>query len=855
MRSGLFAGVVWAAVVAGLATGLATGMASGGAAVQAAEHGGRTPTLKQIMSDPEWVARSPSGAYWSWDGSAVVYSRRIEGSRLSERWRVDVGLDEGAGWDVGEAGVIADEDLPYVTASGGVFDAARSRKIFSRSGDVFVRDMRTGELSQVTRTTARETSPMFMADRSVAFVRGGDWIVRDAATGMEWEVADIRAEDEPEEKTEEEMAEERDHLEAQQHRLFAIVRDRAAREEEREDRRDRLREADGTRVAGPFYLGEDWRVHRRTLSAAGRWMVLVVSKEKDSVGGDGTRDEMPAYVNEDGYVSSSSVRPKVGIEKERDEKLVVLDLEDEAVHWLKVDGLPMISDDPLAWLKAKEEEGLNAEDAEGSEEDGEAEARPEEEEKEVKPRAVSVERVAWSGDGERVAVQLRSRDNKDRWIAVVDFDGSWDGEPALEPVHHQRDEAWINWRYNEMGWTRDSQTLWYLSEESGYGHLYAWDAGTGETRRLTGADGDGRFTVQDVQESPAGGVLYYRSNRSHPGVYELERVAVGTGRHEALTSLGGTVEGYDVSPDGGRVIMRWSTAMDPPELFVMETNAGADAERVTFTDSELYRSFDWVEPRFVEVASSFVDDPIHCRVYDDPVVAASSDRGKPVVLFSHGAGYTQHVYDGWSYYFREHMFHTLLCRMGYVVIAPDFRASAGYGRDWRTAIYRKMGYPELEDFDDSLAWLDANYAVDLENVGIYGGSYGGFMTLMAMFLRPDVYEAGAALRSVTDWSHYNHGYTSNILNTPEVDPEAFARSSPIEHAEGLEGALLMCHGMLDDNVVAQDTIRLAQRLIELEKEDWEMALYPVEPHGFLEPTGWLDEYRRILKLFETHLKD
>src|SRR5690606_25848422 len=134
----------------------------------------------------------------------------------------------------------------------------------------------------------------------------------------------------------------------------------------------------------------------------------------------------------------------------------------------------------------------------------------------------------------------------------------------------------------------------------------------------------------------------------------------------------------------------------------------------------------------------------------------------------------------------------------------DYRASAGYGRDWRTAIYRNMGTPELEDLKDGIDWLVEHHDVDPKRVGLYGGSYGGFLALMAMFTMPDDFAAGAALRPVTDWAHYNHGYTSNILNTPMVDPEAYERSSPIEHAEGLKGALLICHGMQDDNVFFQD---------------------------------------------------
>ncbi|MEK7792914.1 MAG: prolyl oligopeptidase family serine peptidase, partial [Candidatus Hydrogenedentota bacterium] len=209
---------------------------------------------------------------------------------------------------------------------------------------------------------------------------------------------------------------------------------------------------------------------------------------------------------------------------------------------------------------------------------------------------------------------------------------------------------------------------------------------------------------------------------------------------------------------------------------------------------------------------------------------------------------------GWSSYFREFMFHTLLTQRGVAVLDMDYRGSAGYGADWRTAIYRQMGGPELEDLQDGVRWLTEQHGVDPARIGIYGGSYGGFMTLMALFRDPERFACGAALRPVLDWSHYNHGYTANILNTPSVDPEAYARSSPIEFAAGLTKPLLFCHGMQDDNVLFQDSVRLAQRLIELKKENWEFAVYPVEPHGFREPESWLDEYRRILKLFETNLR-
>jgi dipeptidyl aminopeptidase/acylaminoacyl peptidase len=200
------------------------------------------------------------------------------------------------------------------------------------------------------------------------------------------------------------------------------------------------------------------------------------------------------------------------------------------------------------------------------------------------------------------------------------------------------------------------------------------------------------------------------------------------------------------------------------------------------------------------------------------------------------------------------MFHNFLADNGYTVIDIDYRASAGYGRDWRTAIYRWMGGHDLNDNVDGAKYLVEYEGIDPDKLGIYGGSYGGFITLMALFTAPETFEAGAALRSVTDWAHYNHGYTSNILNTPVDDPEAYRMSSPLYHAENLQNHLVMLHGMVDRNVQFQDVVRLSQRLIELEKENWELSVFPMEGHGFVEPSSWTDEYRRIYELFEKRLK-
>jgi len=338
-------------------------------------------------------------------------------------------------------------------------------------------------------------------------------------------------------------------------------------------------------------------------------------------------------------------------------------------------------------------------------------------------------------------------------------------------------------------------------------------------------------------------------NREWPGDYELCRVPVSAGEVREITAIDG-VEDFSVSPDGRRVALRWSMPYTPPQAAVVGADGG-DLRKLTDTRSAAFRAMPWRDPKIVQVPSSHGAGTVWGKLYAPPSMAAG--KRYPVVMFVHGAGYLQNVHQRWPQYFREQMFHQLLVDRGFIVLDLDFRASEGYGRDWRTAIYRQMGKPELEDYLDGIEYVVANHQADRERIGIYGGSYGGFMSLMALFKAPGVFKAGAALRPVTDWRMYNHEYTSNILDVPELGPEVYVESSPIEHAQALQDRLLIGHGMMDDNVFFQDAVRLSQRLVELKKPGWELASYPLERHGYVQPEAWYDQYRRILELMEETL--
>ncbi|MEO5782090.1 MAG: prolyl oligopeptidase family serine peptidase, partial [Ginsengibacter sp.] len=383
------------------------------------------------------------------------------------------------------------------------------------------------------------------------------------------------------------------------------------------------------------------------------------------------------------------------------------------------------------------------------------------------------------------------------------------------------------------------------SEATGYSHLYKINVASKVKTQLTA----GNFEVQQVTLSKDKKYFYLTTNQAHPGEQHFYRMQVNGGAMEKLTTTNGAHQ-VIVSPDQKYIADLFSYSNKPWELYLQENKVTAKPKQVTDkAQSQAFRSYQWRDPEIITFTAR--DGAlVYARLYRP----ANPNPLRPAVIFVHGAGYLQNAHKWWSSYFREYMFNNLLVDKGYTVLDVDYRGSAGYGHNWRTGIYRHMGGADLTDQVDGAKMLVEKYGVNPKRIGLYGGSYGGFITLMAMFTQQQTFAAGAALRSVTDWAQYNHGYTSNILNEPYNDTLAYMQSSPIYFAEGLKGALLMCHGMVDVNVNFQDIVRLTQRLIELKKENWELAVYPLEDHGFVEPSSWTDEYKRILKLFETNLK-
>ena len=684
----------------------------------------------------------------------------------------------------GEPERLAEADRDTILAGDAEWSPDRRRVLFVIRGDLVLWE--NGRSRHLTRSPGSESSPRWSADGStVYFQRDGNVFALDLTDARLRQLTDVRSGDAPGEK---EPQGQRGFLVEQQERLFEFIRsgDYENQPWNRSAQQD-------TTAPQPFYPGDGKSVARLRVTPDGTFVLLTVSERARGA----RRIEMPVWITDDGYADTYRGRTKVGDARSKS-RTAVLEVATGEVTFVG---------DSI---------GEGDRDIVG---------------------------LAVSSNSRHALIRVESKDNEDRWYAVVDL-------PGLETrvVDHLHDDAWIAGPLSRTaGFMPDGETVYFGSERTGWAHLYLVPATGGEATALT----TGEWEVLRAELSSDGRRWYLTANRDGFAEVHFYTMPARGGEITRVTSTEGRQD-VTVSPDGRWLAISHSEANHPPELYVQQNRLGREMLKVTESPTEEWRNYSWNKPEIVMIpARDGVMIP--ARLYQ-PSGEVAPHGERPAVIFVHGAGYLQNVHDWWSNYYREYMFHHLLGSRGYTVLDIDYRGSAGHGRDWRTAIYRHMGDKDLSDQVDGAKWLVNNMGVDSTRIGIYGGSYGGFITLMAMFTAPGVFKAGAALRPVTDWAHYNHGYTSNILTEPQNDTLAYVRSSPIYHAEGLEGHLLIAHGMVDDNVLFYDTVRLVQRLIELKKENWEVAIYPAERHGFQRVSSWIDEYRRILKLFERTLK-
>jgi dipeptidyl aminopeptidase/acylaminoacyl peptidase len=766
-------------------------------------------TIDNIMRGPALYGYEPSEVRWSGDGQRLYFRWKQASDPVLKDPDTYVVSRDGAG-----VRKLSDDEARLTPPAFGASTPDKKRTVYSRDGDIFLYDAITGRTRQITKTADVEVDPRFTRDgQRVTFTRANNLYLMSLDTGDLEQLTDIRlaganpAANGPAAgrggrgagsqgaapiAEEKKGTDSQEFLKKQEKELLNVIRERAAKREADEAKKKR------ENPRKPFELSAGQAIASLRLTPDEKYVIAGVREP-------GTGDKttvVPNFVTESGYTEEIPSRDKVG-DNQAKMKLAILSVATGEVNWV--------------------DHGQKVSGTDGA------------------PREVQLSQPLWSDDGTKAALIARAADNKDRWILALDPET---GKTRI--ISHDHDDAWVDGPgSNTLGWMKNDRDIYFQSERTGYSHLYVASFDGGEAKALT----SGKWEVVGVALTKDKSRFFLTTSEADPGEHNVYEMSAEGGVRTRLTSLPG---GHScvLSPDDHWFADIYSYTNRPPELYVQEARAGVESKKLTSSPAPDFWEYPW---RDVPVVTFPARDGATLRGH--LFKPANLRAGGPGVVFVHGAGYLQNVDRWWSSaYAHEYLFHHFLMERGYVVVDVDYRGSAGYGRDWRTGIYRHMGGKDLDDNVDAAHWLVSEQGVDPKRIGIYGGSYGGFITLMAMFTQPDVFAAGAALRPVTDWANYNHPYTSNILNLPQKDEDAYRQSSPIYFAPGLKGALLICHGMADTNVHFQDTAELVQRLIELRKENWQLAVYPVENHGFVQPSSWADEYKRIFDLFEKNLK-
>jgi dipeptidyl aminopeptidase/acylaminoacyl peptidase len=785
-------------------------------------------TVDSIMRGSRLVGYPPSGVYWSPDSQRVYFRwKQADEPRLKEMSLYVVNRD-GSGLRR-----LTEAESKQVPPANGELSKDKSMTVFTDEGDIFIYDHSKQARRQITRTVDAETNPHFTQDQKhIYFTRLNNLYVMALDGGSLEQLTDIRAGGAPgstavASSSPQKGTDSQEALKKEERALLDAVRERAEQREEQDQKRKEREKRK------PFSVPGGQNVVNLNLSPDGRYVIATISEP--ATGSKNTI--VPNFVTESGYTEDIPGRTKVGDTQNRT-RLVIINTETGETK--SVDHGQRLAASPTSTQPGE----VNATDAMARVYTYTADWTNPQRSPVPKDRDVQLSQLQWSEDGKNAVLMGRAADNKDRWVMLLD--PSTGKTKVLATVH---DDAWVDGPGAfTLGWLPDNQHVYFESERDGWSHLYSVSIDGGEAKQLT----SGPFEVSDVRLSQDKTKFYFTSSEGSVFQRHLFSMPIDGGARAQITGLPGQNQ-VDISPDETMLADVRSYSNKPPELYLfpnkpMDEKASANLKPVTTSPIPEFFTHDWIDPQLVSFKARD-GATVWGRLY----LPSNYKGGGPAVLFVHGAGYLQNVHRWWSSYFREYMFNHLLMEKGYVVFDIDYRGSAGYGRDWRTGIYRHMGGKDLTDHVDAVKYLVNEYGVDPKRVGLYGGSYGGFITLMAMFTQPDVFAAGAALRPVTDWAHYNNGYTGNILNLPQNDAEAYKQSSPIYFANGLKGALLICHGMVDTNVNFQDTVRLVEKLIELRKTNWEVAPYPVEDHGFEREESWADEYKRILKLFNDNL--
>lgn len=426
-------------------------------------------------------------------------------------------------------------------------------------------------------------------------------------------------------------------------------------------------------------------------------------------------------------------------------------------------------------------------------------------------------RVAWKPDSRHLTYQVQNRTQT--WL---DFDVADPTAGETTTLLRETSKAWVNAETaEEPVWLKDGSFLW-LSERSGWKHLYHYNADGTLAKQVT----DGRWELRALHGiDEVGGWIYFSGTEHSPIGGDVYRVRLdGTGL-QRLSRTEGT-HNATFSPDFRYYIDLWSDVSTPVQARLVRAD-GTVVRAIDENKVAALSEYRFSKPEFIQVKTrdGFVMEAMLIKPPDfDP------SRRYPVYEFTYSGPHAPQVANAWK---SENLYHQLLAQHGIIVWVCDNRTASGKGVESTWPVYKHFGELELRDLEDGIAWLKTQPYVDGSRIGLHGWSFGGFMTSYAL-THSTTWTMGIAGGTVSDWRDYDTVYTERYLGLPQENPEGYRKSSPRWAAGDLHAPLLLIHGAIDDNVHPANTQQLVYELQKAGKP-FRLMLYPKSRHGVSDP--------------------